>query len=106
MPEPRIEDTERAPALYWQAPEQEPLGHWLLRAAESFTGRANSILPLGDPGLPLSEAVAAVEGWCHRRALPPMVVLPGPLQIRSRPDPLEDLLAERGWVPAPAPPSS
>ena len=46
-------------ALHWQAPEQERLGDWLLRAAEGFTGRANSALPLGDPGSPLPEAVAA-----------------------------------------------
>jgi hypothetical protein len=32
-----------------------------------------------------------------------MVVLPGPLQKRSRPDPREDLLAERGWVTRPGP---
>jgi hypothetical protein len=44
-----------------------------------------------------------IEDWYHRRALPPVVVLPGPLQIRSRPDPREDLLAERGWVFRPGP---
>ena len=50
MPEPRIEDLEGAAALHWQAPETERLGDWLLRAAEGFTGRANSALPVGDPG--------------------------------------------------------
>ncbi|MGH3199008.1 MAG: GNAT family N-acetyltransferase [Streptosporangiaceae bacterium] len=103
MPDRRITDTERAAALHWQAPEQEPLGDWLLRAAEGFTGRANSALPLGDPGVPLPAAVEAVEDWYRRRALPPTIVLPGPLQTCSRPDPLEDLLAERGWVPRPGP---
>jgi ribosomal protein S18 acetylase RimI-like enzyme len=103
MPEPRIEDLERAAALHWQAPEQEPLGDWRLRAAGGFTGRANSALPLGDPGVPLPDAVAAVEDWYRRRALPPMIVRPGPLRKGSRPDPLEDLLAERGWVPRPGP---
>ena len=62
MPDPRVEDLERAAALHWQAPETEPLGEWRLRAAAGFTGRANSALPVGDPGLPLPEAVAAVEG--------------------------------------------
>ena len=62
-----IDDIERAAALHWQAPDTERLGEWLLRAAASFTGRANSALPAGDPGRPLPEAVAAVEGWYRRR---------------------------------------
>ena len=33
MPDPRVEDLERAAALHWQAPETEPLGEWRLRAA-------------------------------------------------------------------------
>ena len=32
MPDPRVEDLERAAALHWQAPETEPLGEWRLRA--------------------------------------------------------------------------
>jgi N-acetylglutamate synthase len=98
-----ITDLERAAALHWQAPETEPLGDWLLRAAEGFTGRANSALPLGDPGLPLPEAVAAVEHWYRCRALPPMIVVPGVLHQSTPPGPLEDLLTERGWVPRPGP---
>jgi hypothetical protein len=58
-----LEQLERAAARHWQAPEQEPLGQWLLRAAQGFTGRANSALPLGDPGRPLPAAIAAVTGW-------------------------------------------
>jgi N-acetylglutamate synthase len=102
MPEPgnpRVEDLERAAALHWQAPETEPLGEWRLRAAAGFTGRANSALPLGDPGLPLPEAVAAVEAWYRRRGLPPMIVLPQ----GAGPDPLPAYLAERSWVPRPGP---
>lgn len=102
MPEPRnrrVADLERAAARHWQAPEQEQLGDWLLRAAAGFTGRANSALPLGDPGLPLPEAVTAVEEWYRRRGLRPMIVLPQ----GAAPEPLENLLAERAWVPRPAP---
>ena len=98
-----IEDLERAAACHWQAPEQDRLGDWLLRAAEGFTGRANSALPLGDPGLPLPEAVAAAEDWYRRRALPPMIVVPGVLDQGIPPGPLENLLAERGWFPRPGP---
>ncbi len=103
-----IEDLERAAALHWQAPETERLGDWLLRAAEGFTGRANSALPLGDPGVPLPEAVAAAEDWYRRRALPPMIVVPAVLHPAghhrgSPPGSLEDLLTERGWLPRPGP---
>ena len=108
MPEARIEDLEWAAALHWQAPETERLGDWLLRAAEGFTGRANSALPLGDPGVPLPEAVAVVHDWYRRRALPPMIVVPGVLHHAGHhrgtsPGPLENLLAERGWRPRPGP---
>ena len=99
MPEPRVEDLEGAAALHWQAPETEPLGEWRLRAAAGFTGRANSALPVGDPGLPLPEAVAAVEDWYRRRDLRPMIVLPQ----GAGPDPLPAYLAERSWVPRPGP---
>jgi GNAT superfamily N-acetyltransferase len=98
-PNPRVEDTERAAALHWQAPETEPLGEWRLRAAAGFTGRANSALPVGDPGLPLAEAVTAVEDWYRHRDLRPMIVLPQ----GAAPEPLESLLAERSWVPRPGP---
>ena len=36
----------------WRAPEEERLRGWLLRAAQGFTGRANSALAAGDPGIP------------------------------------------------------
>ena len=39
------------------------LGDWLLRAAEGWTGRANSALPVGDPDRPLAAAIDAVERW-------------------------------------------
>ena len=52
-------DLERVAAAHWRGTEEEWLGDWLLRAASGFTGRANSALPLGDPGLPLDDALAA-----------------------------------------------
>jgi N-acetylglutamate synthase len=97
MPDPLVTDLERAAARHWQAPDIQPLGDWLLRAAEGFTGRANSAL--GDPGLPLPEAVTAIEDWYRRRDLRPTIVLPQ----GAAPEPLEDLLAERAWVPRPGP---
>jgi len=98
-----IDDLERAAARHWQAPQTEPLGEWLLRAAAGFTGRANSALPVGDPGVPLPAAVTYVEDWYRRRALPPMIVVPGPLHNGAAPAPLDHFLAERSWVLRPGP---
>ena len=93
----RIDDLERAAARHWQAPEQERLGEWLLRAAEGFTGRANSALPLGDPGPPWPEAVAYVTDWYRRRRLTPMIAVPLPLADARR-HRLDNFLAERAWL--------
>jgi len=90
-----IEDLERLAARHWQAPGGGRLGEWLLRAADGFTGRGNSALPAGAPGIPLPAAVDAVEAWYRERGLPPMIVLFG----AGRPHPLTPLLAERAWYP-------
>jgi ribosomal protein S18 acetylase RimI-like enzyme len=105
-----IRELERAIALHWRGVEEEALGEWVLRAAEGFTGRANSVLPGGDPGLPLDQALATVISWYRSRGLPPMVQVampldgapdPGRLGRRDEPRPGErDLDAElerRGW---------
>ncbi|WP_236246592.1 N-acetyltransferase [Streptomyces sp. CC210A] len=63
----------RAQARAWQPLESEPLGEWTLRATHGFTRRANSVLPLGDPGLPLDDALGRVRAWYARRGLPPYV---------------------------------
>ncbi|MET7734619.1 GNAT family N-acetyltransferase [Streptomyces sp. NPDC005402] len=60
----------RIAARGWQPVESERLGEWELRAASGFTRRANSVLPLGDPGLPLDEALTAVRRWYGDRGLP------------------------------------
>ncbi|MFF6905879.1 GNAT family N-acetyltransferase [Streptomyces sp. NPDC012389] len=60
-------------ARAWQPVESEPLGEWRLRAAGGFTRRANSTLPLGDPGMPLGEAFGRVGSWYEERGLPPYI---------------------------------
>lgn len=89
---------ERVAALHWRGTEEEQLGEWLLRAAEGFTGRANSALPLGDPGVPLSKAVDAVTDWYRARGLPPMMVVALPLEGDSPGRELDNYLSERSWV--------
>ncbi|MEE4425589.1 GNAT family N-acetyltransferase, cg3035/Rv0428c family, partial [Streptomyces bugieae] len=60
-------------ARAWQPVESALLGEWRLRAAGGFTRRANSALPLGDPGVPLGEAFGRVEWWYEERGLPPYI---------------------------------
>jgi GNAT superfamily N-acetyltransferase len=65
-----FEELARVTARAWQPVESERLGEWELRASSGFTRRANSVLPLGDPGLPLGEALAQVRAWYEHRGLP------------------------------------
>jgi len=65
-------------AAGWPAPDTDWLGRWLLRAADGWTGRANSALPLGDPGLPVADAVDFVRDWYARRDLPARFQVPMP----------------------------
>ncbi|WP_424211965.1 GNAT family N-acetyltransferase [Streptomyces sp. BI20] len=59
----------RVAARAWQPVESELLGEWTLRAANGFTKRANSVLPVGDPGIPVPDALARVTRWYAERGL-------------------------------------
>jgi N-acetylglutamate synthase len=93
-----IDELEHAAAPGWRGVEEEPLGDWLLRAAAGFTGRANSALAAGDPGMPVVTAVERVRAWYGDRGLPAMIAVPYPAGQPHRSE-LDVLLAERGWVP-------
>ncbi|MFK4087392.1 GNAT family N-acetyltransferase [Kribbella sp. NPDC020789] len=58
-------------ALGRPAAETEQLGEWLLRASGGWTGRGNSVLTVGDPGMALPEALKRVEAFYRERGLPP-----------------------------------
>jgi N-acetylglutamate synthase len=91
-----IDDLERAAALGWRAPDEAVLGDWLLRAAEGFTGRANSALAIEDPGMLLPAAVERVERWYRDRNLPPMIAVAFPLG-RPQDSAVDRFLEGRGW---------
>ncbi|MQA02281.1 MAG: GNAT family N-acetyltransferase [Streptosporangiales bacterium] len=92
---PAVAELERVAARGWPATETALLGDWLLRAAGGFTGRANTVLAVGDPGMPLASATAAVRAWYAERGLPARaaVVLPSPE---------DDAFAAAGWPPSQA----
>jgi N-acetylglutamate synthase len=103
-----IGELELAAAGHWRGTQEERLGDWLLRAADGFTGRANSALAVGDPGMPLEAALDRVTGWYRARGLPPMIAVPMPLGREASPSPRQDhdldhLLAERNWATRPGP---
>ncbi|MGY5124403.1 GNAT family N-acetyltransferase [Streptomyces nigrescens] len=80
----------------WPAVETARLGEWTLRASGGFTRRANSVLPLGDPGVPLETALERIGQWYDERGLPPVILV-----ATGRADTGERLaaeLAERGWT--------
>ncbi|MEV8513958.1 GNAT family N-acetyltransferase [Dactylosporangium sp. NPDC051484] len=91
------ESLEAAAALGWPAREQANLGDWLLRATDGWTQRANSALAIGDPDLPVSDAIEFVRQWYGERALVPAMSVPVPLFQR-----LDDELERRGWIAMPA----
>ncbi|MBT2398141.1 GNAT family N-acetyltransferase [Streptomyces sp. ISL-100] len=72
-PAATFEELARVCARAWQPVESEPLGEWLLRAAQGFTRRANSALTLGDPGMPVGAALERVREWYAARGLPAYV---------------------------------
>ncbi|MFJ6568323.1 GNAT family N-acetyltransferase [Streptomyces sp. NPDC091292] len=90
----------RVAARAWQPVESERLGDWELRAAAGFTRRANSVLPLGDPGRPLDAALTAVREWYGRRGLPAYVqtATGASTGAEGTQEALCAELAARGWV--------
>ncbi|WP_055492398.1 GNAT family N-acetyltransferase [Streptomyces sp. TP-A0356] len=95
-PAASYEELARISARAWQPVEREPLGEWELRAAAGFTRRANSVLPLGDPGLPLDEALTVARRWYADRGLPAYI------QLATGAEGTQELLCAeleaRGWT--------
>jgi N-acetylglutamate synthase len=94
-----MDDLERLMAEGWPPLERAELGGWLLRAGAGFTGRANSVLPLGDPGLSLSEAVDRCQTWYDDRGLRRLFALFGPAGFAVEEDPLGRELLARDYEP-------
>jgi GNAT superfamily N-acetyltransferase len=91
-------------AEHWVAPDQDWLGGWLLRAASGFTNRANSVLAVGEPGMPMDSAMIEVIDWYAERSQRPIAASPEP---RLNEGDTEQLLwaagafTSSGWSPIP-----
>ncbi|MGW1958885.1 GNAT family N-acetyltransferase [Streptomyces sp. NPDC001935] len=95
-PAASYQELARVAARAWPPVESERLGDWELRAASGFTRRANSVLPLGDPGVPLDRALTYVRDWYAARDLPAFV------QTATGAEGTQELLCAeleaRGWT--------
>ena len=93
-----MDDLQRVMAAGWPAVTTAPLGAWLLRASAGYTRRANSVLPVGDPGMELGAAVDLAERWYADHHLPCQFSLHGPLGFAEQADPLGAELLARGYA--------
>lgn len=57
----------------WPALVDRPLGEWRMRASDGFTGRANSTLAAGDPGMPVEEALDEAVQFAVGHGIKPAV---------------------------------
>jgi ribosomal protein S18 acetylase RimI-like enzyme len=92
---------ELACADSWPPLVLDKIGDWRLRAAADtgpdgrripFTGRANSVLAVGDPGVPVPRALDLVCEFAHAHGIPPMAQT-------LKDGPFETALTAEGWVP-------
>jgi ribosomal protein S18 acetylase RimI-like enzyme len=89
-------DAELHSLSMWAGVAAVPLGEWVLRSggpADLSVARATSALAMGDPGLPLPQAAAAVVA--HYAALG----TPAWAQVEVG-SPIDSGLVDLGWVPA------
>jgi len=83
---------ERICADAWPPIVTERIGEWRLRAAGGYTGRANSALAVGDPGMPITRALRRVRDFCHVHGIPPKVQAVQNSEVETD-------LAAAGWSP-------
>ncbi len=92
-PHPRrvgAEEIEQHSVGGWLA-DSEPLGEWTLRSGGGFTGRANSCLAVGDPGLSAEHAAERIIAYAVARDIPAMA------QVIAGSEP-ERALRALGWA--------
>ena len=72
-------DVELRSFVLWPRMTTEPLGDWVLRASPPMDGRrlrrANSVLAMGDPGLPLDDATRRVRDFYASRDQQPLAMV-------------------------------
>lgn len=87
-------ELEELMARGWRGTDVEMLGNWQLRAGSGFTGRANSVLPLGSPGCELDDALLRVDRFYRRHHLPATFQVP----VCDETAYLDSHLTQSGWT--------
>jgi ribosomal protein S18 acetylase RimI-like enzyme len=93
-----VEDLQRVMVGAWPPMQLERLGDWVLRASRGFTQRANSVVTVGSPGMPVAAAFDVVERWYAGRGLPPNLTVAGPLGSDLAGDPVGAEALARGYA--------
>lgn len=99
-PTSSVDDVQRLAARGWPGLASERLGGWELHYGDGHSSRANSCLPLGDPGMDVGDAIEVVVGRYRERGLVPC------FQVAARSfhdddEPgrvLDERLAGAGWT--------
>lgn len=92
------DELERIMSDGWVATVRAELGDWKLRAASGFTGRANSVLPVGDPSRPLDDAITFAQKWYADRDQRSLFQVYGQAGFRVEDHPVGGALTSRGYV--------
>ncbi|MDQ4119157.1 MAG: GNAT family N-acetyltransferase, partial [Actinomycetota bacterium] len=87
-----VQRLERICADAWPAPVVRELGAWRLRAGGGFSRRANSALAVGDPGMPVPDALAEVRRFAAAHGIRPVVASP-------QGSPWWRAVRDEGWEP-------
>jgi ribosomal protein S18 acetylase RimI-like enzyme len=91
------DELEKLMARGWPAVDRQGLGDWLLRSSSGFTGRASSVLAVGDPSLPLDRAIDFAEKWYADRGARPIFQVHGRSGFAVAEQPLGAALLARGY---------
>jgi ribosomal protein S18 acetylase RimI-like enzyme len=91
-----IDELQAVMATGWRALETADCDGWLLRAANGFTGRANSALVTSAPVPDLAGRLDRVQRWYADRGLPAKLTI----AVGSTPPGLEQALTAEGWSTA------
>jgi ribosomal protein S18 acetylase RimI-like enzyme len=75
----------------WPALVDEPLGDWRMRAAGGFTGRANSTLTLGDPGVEIASALQRTVDFAALHGIQPCAHVVVGSDVEAK-------IADAGWT--------
>lgn len=96
-PTSSVDDVQRQLAQAWPGLEQVRMVGWTLYLGDGFSQRANSAHATGDPGRPLSEALAGITGFYRDRGIGPAVQVAR--RVGEAEGALEDALRGGGWAP-------